>query len=85
MEGSAPETTKNPITAINNIIGQILGSANPQAMFNQVVASSKEAQNAMNMINQYGNGDPRSAFMNYMTSNGKQSLGQEIMKRFGLY
>ena len=53
-------------------------------MFNQMLASNKDAQNAMNLINQYGNGDPKAAFMNYMNSMGKQSIGQQIMQRFGL-
>lgn len=62
-----------------------MSSANPQAMFNQIVGNNKEAQNAMTLINQYGNGDPRQAFMNYMVSTGKQSLGQQIMQKLGLH
>ena len=61
-----------------------MGSANPQAMFNQMLSNNKDAQNAMNLINQYGNGDPRAAFLNYMNAQGKQALGQQLMQRFGL-
>ena len=79
-----PTAQQNPVTVINNIIGQILNSANPKQAFDQVLNSSSEAKNAMNLINQYGNGDPKAAFMNYMASTGKQSLGQQIMQKLGL-
>ena len=61
-----------------------MGSANPQAMFNQVLSTNPDAQNAMNLINQYGNGDPKAAFFNYMNAQGKQTLGQTLIQRFGL-
>lgn len=61
-----------------------MGSVNPQQAFNNLLANNKDAQNAMNLINQYGNGDPKAAFMNYMNSQGKQTLGQQIMQKFGL-
>lgn len=61
-----------------------MGSINPQQAFNNMLAGNKDAQNAMNLINQYGNGDPKAAFMNYMNSMGKQTLGQQIMQKFGL-
>ena len=54
-------------------------------MFNQVLKNSPDAKNAMDLINQYGNGDPKAAFMNYMTAQGKQSLGQSIMQKFNLF
>ena len=53
-------------------------------MFDQMVSNNKDAQNAMNLINQYGNGDPKAAFMNYMNQTGKQTLGQKIMEGLGL-
>ena len=74
-------TSANPVS---NLINQILGSANPQQMFNQMLSTNKDAQNAMNLINQYGNGDPKAAFMNYMNSQGKQAVGQQIMQKLGL-
>lgn len=61
-----------------------MGAANPQEMFNNILASNQDAKNAMNLINQYGNGDPKAAFMNYMQSQGKQAIGQQIMQKFGL-
>ena len=69
---------------INNLVNQIMGSINPQQAFNNMLSSNADAQNAMNLINQYGNGDPKTAFMNYMNSQGKQAIGQQIMQRFGL-
>ena len=70
---------------INSLIQKIMSSVNPQDAFNQVLNNSKDAKNAMDLINQYGNGDPKAAFMNYMTSQGKQSLGQQIMQKFNLF
>ena len=61
-----------------------MGAANPQQMFNQMISSNPNAKNAMDLINQYGNGDPKTAFMNYMTAQGKQAIGQSIMQKFGL-
>lgn len=81
---SQTQSSNNPITAVNNIIGQILNSVNPQQTFQQVISQNKDAQNAMNLINQYGNGDPRQAFLNYASQTGKQSIAQEIMQKFGL-
>lgn len=49
-----------------------------------MLSSNPDAQNAMNLINQYGNGDPKAAFFNYMNSQGKQALGQQLMQQFGL-
>lgn len=46
--------------------------------------SNPDAQTAMNIVNQYGNGDPKAAFMNYMNQMGKQNIGQQIMQKFGL-
>ena len=79
------ETTENQTQIINSLIQKILGSVNPQEMFNQVLNNSKEAKEAMDLINKYGNGNPRQAFMNYMTAEGKQSLGQQIMQKFNLF
>lgn len=75
---------QNPNGTVRNIINQILSSVNPQQTFNQILSSNQQAQNAMNLINQYGNGDPKAAFMNYMNSTGKQSIGQQIIQKLGL-
>ena len=72
------------INQANKLVNQIMGSANPQAMFNQMLSSNPDAQNAMNLINQYGNGDPKAAFFNYMNAQSKQALGQQLIQRFGL-
>ena len=52
--------------------------------FQQILSTNKDAQNAMNLINQYGNGDPHQAFINYMNATGKQSFGQSILQKLGL-
>lgn len=80
-----PTDQQNPMGTINSLIQKIMSSVNPQDTFNQVLNNSKEAKDAMNLINQYGNGDPKTAFMNYMTTQGKQSLGQQIMQKFNLF
>lgn len=46
--------------------------------------SNQDAKNAMDIVNQYGNGDPKAAFMNYMNQMGMQGIGQQIMQKFGL-
>lgn len=74
----------NPMDNVNSIINQIMGSQNPTAAFQQMVGSSPEAQSAMNLVNQYGNGDPKAAFMNYAAAQGKQALAQQIMQKMGL-
>ena len=81
---SPDQSTQNPVGLINNLISQILNSVDPQQTFNQVLASNKDAQNTMNLVNQYGNGDPKAGFINYMNATGKQNLGQQIMQKFGL-
>ena len=75
---------QNPTGIVNNLINQILSSVNPQETFNHILSSSPDAKNAMDLINQYGNGDPKAAFMNYAAATGKQSLGQSILQKLGL-
>jgi len=69
---------------VNNVINQILNSTNPQSAFQQILQQSPDAQQAMQLINQYGNGNPQQAFINYMNSTGKQNLGQQILSKLGL-
>lgn len=66
--------TTNPVSSL---INQIMGSANPQQMFQQMVTSNPNAKSAMDIVNQYGNGDPKAAFMNHMSQQGKQVVGQQ--------
>lgn len=61
-----------------------MGSIDPQKTFNTLLANNPEAKNAMDMINQYGNGDPQAAFRNYAISKGQEAAGQQVMKLFGL-
>ena len=68
----------------NNLVNQIMGAANPQQMFNQILSSNEGAKTAMDITNRYGNGDPRAAFMNYAKEKGKNDIAQEIMSKFGL-
>ena len=63
---------------------RILGSVNPQEEFSKVVNGNADAKKAMDICNQYGNGDPKAAFMNYAAQNGKNALAKTIMSRLGL-
>jgi hypothetical protein len=80
----AQETTQNPSAGISSLINQILGATNPQQSFNQMLQSSQDAQNAMNIINQYGNGDPKAAFLSYAQQKGQSVIAQQIMQKLGL-
>ena len=84
LSSNQPTETQNPVTIVNNIANQIMSSADPQQAFNQVLNSSPDAKNAMDLINQYGNGDPKAAFMNYAAATGKQSFAQAILQKMGL-
>lgn len=61
-----------------------MGSNDKNAAFQQMVASSPEAQQAMNLIMRYGNGDPRAAMINMAAAQGKTALAEQTMRRFGL-
>lgn len=61
-----------------------MNSADPKQTFKQVVSNIDNGQEAMDLINQYGNGDPKTAFMNYAAKQGKTALAQQIMQRLGL-
>lgn len=74
----------DPLAQINAAINQILGSQDPAAAFQQILKSSPEAQNAMNIIYQYGNGNPETAFANYAAASGRQAIAQPILQKLGL-
>ena len=69
---------------VKDLANKILGSVNPQQAFNNMLSKNSGAQNAMKICNEYGNGDPKTAFMNYAREKGKEGLAQQIMTRFGL-
>lgn len=70
---------------IETMANRILSAVNPQEEFSKVVNSNEGAKKAMEICNQYGNGDPKAAFMNYMAGNpGKAMIGKAIMSKLGL-
>ena len=80
-----PENTKqDPVSIVKTMANQIMSSVNPQQAFNQVLSASPDAKNAMDLINKYGNGDPKAAFMNYAAATGKQDIAQQILQKLGL-
>ena len=81
---TVPSGTNNPIDSVKNIVDQIMNSANPTAAFQQMLNASPDCKNAMNLIQQYGNGDPRQAFLNYAQQTGKIGIAQQILSKLGL-
>lgn len=73
-----------PTTELSKLAEDILSSPDSKAIFDAYVSQHKEAQDAIGIINEYGNGDPKTAFMNYMASKGKETIGKQIMSRLGL-
>lgn len=69
---------------INNFASEILSSMDPQKKFNDFISSSQDAKNGMDIVNKYGNGDPKTAFMNYAKEKGKQEIAKQIMMKLGL-
>lgn len=61
-----------------------MGSVNPQETFNNIVNNNQNLKNSYDLMNQYGNGDPKAAFMNYAQQKGKTMLATKIMERLGL-
>ena len=61
-----------------------MSSPDPKQTFNQMVTKIDGGSNALNLIQQYGNGDPKAAFMNYAAQNGKSAMAEAIMRKLGL-
>ena len=83
----SPETNNSNNSTkgtVDNLINKIMGSVNPKDTFNKMVGSDPKMSNAMNLINQYGNGDPKTAFMNYAQQMGKTAVADSIMAQLGL-
>ena len=68
----------------NNLVNQIMGSINPQMAFDSFVTSNPNAQKAMNIVKQYGNGDPQAAFEKYVQSTGQNAFASQIKAKLGL-
>ena len=69
---------------INNIISGILGSNDPNGTFMELINSNPELKKKYDEMNQYGNNNPKAAFINYTAAKGKQNIAQNIMRFFGL-
>lgn len=61
-----------------------MGSKDPNQTFNQMVSSMPRGQEALDKIKEYGNGDPKAAFMNFAAQQGQQMLAQQIIQGLGL-
>lgn len=61
-----------------------MGSKDPNQTFNQIVSNIQGGQEALNKIKEYGNGDPKTAFINYAAQQGQQMLAQQIIQGLGL-
>ncbi len=69
---------QKPMEAANSLASQIMSSQDPQAEFNKLLTKIPNGNAYMDMINQYGNGDPKTACMNYAAQTGQQNFGQMI-------
>lgn len=70
---------------VNNLVGQIMNSVDPQAAFNSLISKNPNFKSGMDLINQYGNGDPKAAFFNYAQAMGvNDTVKQQILSKFGL-
>ena len=61
-----------------------MGSMNPKAEFDNLCATNPDAKNALEIVQKYGNGDPRTAFMNYAKEKAETSFANNIMNMLGL-
>lgn len=57
---------------------------NPKAEFDKFCEETPGAKNALDIVRKYGNGDPRTAFMNYAKDIAETSFANNIMNMLGL-
>ena len=74
---------QGPMQAANDLASQIMSTPNPQETFYKMLDQNPELKEKWDLMNKYGNGDPKAAFMNYMGSNGKQTFGNMIIQWLG--
>lgn len=74
----------DPVASAQLLVQQIMGSNDRNAAFQQIIASSPEAQQAMNLIMQYGNGDPKAAMINMAAAQGRTAFADQVIQKFGL-
>jgi len=89
-QNQAPQQNKVDLKSmIQNFVDGIVNSPNAQEKFNQFVSQDESAKKAMDIAKQYGNGDFKTAFMNYASQNGKQAFSQQIVQymqqQFGMH
>ena len=86
LQAQVPQVniSNNIADQANRVVNQMMSSGNPQQMFNSVLQSNPDAKKTIDLINQYGNGNPKAAFQGYMNTPGKQAFGQQILKKYGL-
>lgn len=64
----------------NNLLSIFQNSNNPQELVNNILARNPQITQ---LINQYGNGDPKTAFYEYARRNGQDPQAiLDIVKRF---
>ena len=70
---------QNPTTN-NDILSLLQNSNNPQQLINNIIAQNPQITN---LINQYGNGDPKTAFYEFARIHGKDPQQVlNILQRF---
>lgn len=63
---------------------QIAGAPDSVEMFKKTFGNNPQAKQALDIIAQYGNGNAKTAFENYVASSGKQAAGDVILQQLGL-
>lgn len=74
----------NPFNAAKAEVQQILSAPDPQAAFNQMIASNPTLKNAWELMLKYGNGDPHAAYINRAAEMGNQAFASQILQGLGL-
>ncbi len=61
-----------------------MGSPDPNQTFNQLVGNINGGSEVLKQIQEYGNGDPKAAMINYAAAHGKTALAQQIIQSMHL-
>ncbi len=84
MPAQTPTSESNPFDMAKAEVQQILAAPDPQAAFNQMIASNPTLKNAWDLMLKYGNGDPHAAYINRAAEMGNQAFASQIMRGLGL-
>lgn len=81
-KGQSQVMQNSKATIATSLINQIKNSINPQQTFNELLSSNPEMQEGQQLVNKYGNGDPKAAFFALAKEKGIDPSA--IMSQLGL-